>query len=76
MVGEFGVPRTADDADRAAWLDAATSWVETEEQVRAVVYFDLDVEPSAPVLQFALDPGTATASAFARLSRSLSQAAS
>lgn len=72
MIGEFGVPRSADDTVRAAWLDDAASWLDDQDQVRAVVYFDLDVEPTAPVLQFGLDPGTATASAFDRLTASLS----
>lgn len=72
MVGEFGVPRTADDAARAAWLDDATAWLEQQSQVRAIVYFDLDVVPTAPVLQFGVDPGTETASAFDRLAGTLS----
>lgn len=72
MIGEFGVPRVADDDERAAWLDDATAWLATQQQVRAVVYFDLDVVATAPVLQFGVDPGTATASAFERLAGTLS----
>ncbi|WP_051551916.1 glycoside hydrolase family 26 protein [Nocardioides sp. URHA0020] len=69
MIGEFGVPRTADDDARAAWLGAAGRWLADEPLVRAVVYFDLDVEPTARVLQFGIDPGTATALAFDQLAR-------
>jgi hypothetical protein len=39
--------------------------------VRAVVYFDLDVLPDAPLLQFGLDPGSRTADAFGRMARGL-----
>jgi hypothetical protein len=71
MVGELGVPRTADDAARAGWLDRAAAWLRTRPKVRAVVYFDLDVLPDAPLLQFGLDPGSRTADAFGRMARRL-----
>lgn len=67
MIGEFGVPRTVDDAARAAWLEDARHWLMSQSSIRAVVYFDLDVDPSAPVLQYGLDPGTGAAAGFARL---------
>jgi len=73
MVGEFGVPRTVDDAQRASWLDAATAWLATRPEVRAVVYFALDVAPTAPVLQFGLDPGSQAAAAFGRMARDLGE---
>lgn len=71
MIGEFGVPRSASDDTRAAWLAEARDWLVTQHQIDAVVYFDLDVNPAAPVLQFAVDPGSAAAQALGELARAL-----
>lgn len=72
MIGEYGVPRSASDTERAAWLKQAGIWLRSQPQVRAAVYFDLDVHADALVLQFAVDPDTAAATALGTLTRELS----
>ncbi len=67
MIGEFGVPRTYTPDQRAAWLRDVAQVALSDQQIRALVYFDSDPPGNPLGAQYGLDPGSPALRAFASI---------
>ena len=54
MIGEFGVPVSYGDAQRAQWLRAAQHVVQADRQIKALLYFDANPAGQGPQGSYAL----------------------
>ena len=61
MIGEFGVPVSYGDAQRARWLRAAQQVVLANTQIKALLYYDANPAGQGPKGSYALG-GDAAAS--------------
>jgi hypothetical protein len=68
MIGEFGVPVSYGDAQRAGWLRAARQVVLASRQIKALLYFDADPAGQGPPGRYSLG-GDAALDAFRAMAR-------
>ena len=69
MIGEFGVPVSYGDTQRAQWLRAAQQVVRADRQIKALLYFDANPAGQGPQGRYALDGDAAALSVFRSMAR-------
>lgn len=69
MIGEFGVPVSYGDTQRAQWLRAARQVVRADRQIKALLYFDANPAGQGPQGRYALDGDAAALSVFRSMAR-------
>jgi hypothetical protein len=69
MIGEFGVPVSYGDAQRARWLRAARHVVQADRQIKALLYFDADPAGQGPQGSYSLGGDAAALSVFRSMAR-------
>ncbi len=69
MIGEFGVPVSYGDTQRAQWLRAAQHVVRADRQIKALLYFDANPAGQGPQGSYALDGDAAALSVFRSMAR-------
>lgn len=69
MIGEFGVPQSYSEQQRAQWLHAAQQVVLADSQIKALVYFDASPAGPGSERSFSLDAGSAALAAFRSMAR-------
>jgi hypothetical protein len=69
MIGEFGVPVSYGDAQRAQWLRAAQHIVQADRQIKALLYFDANPAGQGPQGSYALGGDASALSVFRSMAR-------
>jgi hypothetical protein len=69
MIGEFGVPVSFGDRQRAQWLQAAQQVVTGDRQIKALLYFDANPAGQGAAGSYALGGDAAALSAFRAIAR-------
>lgn len=69
MIGEFGVPVSYGDTQRAQWLRAAQHVVQADRQIKALLYFDANPAGQGPRGSYALGGDVAALSVFRSMAR-------
>lgn len=69
MIGEFGVPVSYGDTQRAQWLRAAQHVVQADRQIKALLYFDANPAGQGPQGSYALDGDASALSVFRSMAR-------
>jgi hypothetical protein len=68
MIGEFGVPVSYGDSQRARWLRAAQQVVLADRQIKALLYYDADPAGQGPSGSYSLG-GDAALAVFRAMAR-------
>ena len=69
MIGEFGVPVSFGDRQRARWLRAAQQVVTGDRQIKAVLYFDASPAGQGPAGSYSLGGDAAALAVFRSMAR-------
>jgi hypothetical protein len=70
MIGEYGVPRSASPAERAAWLTATAATFRAHPQIKAVVYYDENPGGHSAKRAYVIDDQPPVLEAFRAMARS------
>jgi hypothetical protein len=69
MIGEFGVPVSFGDRQRAQWLQAAQQVVTGDRQIKALLYFDANPAGQGPAGSYSLGGDAAALAVFRSMAR-------